>query len=575
MKFTAFRIQNYKGINDTTISLNGNKGSIYTLVGLNESGKTTILEAINNFRHDVDGVHAIAQRSISTDPIEALVPKKRKDNFNEDICVAAKVRMEKREVLKLAAQCKTNHGFQIDSTKLPLEFWVSRRHHFKNSAHVGSRTYWALDPLIKKKKGRKFVTVRGADPEWQHLVREIGELFPRIVYFPTFLFDFPEKILISKGTSEFEGNEYFRRMIEDALASLDDPLDLNTHIVDRVREKDSETAFGSWFVSWLQSDERERVLSALAKLSRKISEEIFDRWKDVLGSDLGRKELVIEHLVEEGDSEERQVYLTFKVKDGYTEYKVSERSLGFRWFFCFLLFTRFFRGRIEATSLPNASTLLSSDAMVRAISEAGYQPLCLSRPDIGDAILPYVESGIPVILGLDIGGSVGHAVTVIGRVFAKQMNPTNRAIDYVPAFIVHDDQSGPYRWLPADGHASTTYSFGGDTIKHDSGNGIIELNISDHAVLGIALMSTRVYSTGARAEHNARSQIDDVMKGLPGARLALAKRNIPVNERLLDELQAAHSADKIVLRTYLTSYPSALDGTPCGSKGDRVCRARS
>ena len=231
--------------------------------------------------------------------------------------------------------------------------------------------------------------------------------------------------------------------------------------------------------------------------------------------------------------------------------------------------------RIEATSLPNASTLLSSDAMVRAISEAGYQPLCLSRPDIGDAILPYVESGIPVILGLDIGGSVGHAVTVIGRVFAKQMNPTNRAIDYVPAFIVHDDQSGPYRWLPADGHASTTYSFGGDTIKHDSGNGIIELNISDHAVLGIALMSTRVYSTGARAEHNARSQIDDVMKGLPGARLALAKRNIPVNERLLDELQAAHSADKIVLRTYLTSYPSALDGTPCGSKGDRVCRARS
>ena len=231
--------------------------------------------------------------------------------------------------------------------------------------------------------------------------------------------------------------------------------------------------------------------------------------------------------------------------------------------------------RIEATSLPNASTLLSSDAMVRAISEAGYQPLCLSRPDIGDAILPYVESGIPVILGLDIDGSVGHAVTVIGRVFAKQMNPTNRAIDYVLAFVVHDDQSGPYRWLPADGHASTTYSFGGDTIKHDSGNGIIELNISDHAVLGIALMSTRVYSTGARAEHNARSQIDDVMKGLPGARLALAKRNIPVNERLLDELQAAHSADEIVLRTYLTSYPSALDGTPCGSKGDRVCRARS
>ena len=64
----------------------------------------------------------------------------------------------------------------------------------------------------------------------------------------------------------------------------------------------------------------------------------------------------------------------------------------------------------EAVSLPNASDRLSSDAMVRAIDEAGYQPLCLFGSDIGAAILPYVESGIPVILGLDIGGSVGHAV---------------------------------------------------------------------------------------------------------------------------------------------------------------------
>ena len=351
MKFTAFRIQNYKGINDATVSLNGNKGSIYTLVGLNESGKTTILEAINNFRHDVDGVHAIAQRSISTDPIEALVPKKRKDNFNGDISVAAKVMMEKQEVSKLASKCRLSQGFRLEASKFPLEFWVTRRHHFKNSAHVRSRTYWALDPLIKKKGGRKFATVGGQDPEWQFIVREIGELFPRIVYFPTFLFDFPEKILVSDGTAEFEGNEYFKRMIEDALASLDDPLDLKTHIVDRVLDKDPETAFGPWFINWLRSDERERVSSALAKLSRKISEEIFGRWKDVLGSDLGKKELVIEHLVEEGDSEERQVHLGFKVKDGYTEYRVSERSLGFRWFFCFLLFTRFFRGSETGESI--------------------------------------------------------------------------------------------------------------------------------------------------------------------------------------------------------------------------------
>ena len=183
MKFTAFRIQNYKGINDTTISLNGNKGSIYTLVGLNESGKTTILEAINNFRHDVDGIHAIAQRSISTEPIEALVPKKKKDNFNDSISVSATVRMEKHEIDDLVKCCKLKHGFQIGAFRFPLEFTVERRHSFKNSAPIESRTYWALDPPIKKTRGRKFVPVGSTTPEWQNLVREVGRLFPRIVYF--------------------------------------------------------------------------------------------------------------------------------------------------------------------------------------------------------------------------------------------------------------------------------------------------------------------------------------------------------------------------------------------------------
>ena len=224
----------------------------------------------------------------------------------------------------------------------------------------------------------------------------------------------------------------------------------------------------------------------------------------------------------------------------------------------------------EAVSLPNASDRLSTDAMVRAIAEAGYQPLCLPRVDIGRAILPYVESGIPVILGLDIGGTVGHAVTVVGRVFAKQENPTNRAFDYVPAYIVHDDQSGPYMWLPADGNASTTFSFGDDTIKRDTPDGPIELNVRSHAVFAVALMSTRVFSTAARAEHSALSQIDQNLKALPAARRALADLDMPVNEMLIDELQSADSAGNIVLRTYLTSAAGYRRHLAQGSASDEL-----
>ena len=225
---------------------------------------------------------------------------------------------------------------------------------------------------------------------------------------------------------------------------------------------------------------------------------------------------------------------------------------------------------LEAVSLPNASDRLSSDAMVRAIAEAGYQPLCLPSLDIGCAILPYVESGIPVILGLNIGGTVGHAVTVIGRVFARQNNPTNRAIDYVPAFIVHDDQNGPYMWLPADKRASTDFSFSNDTIKRDTPEGLIELNVQSNAVFAVALMSTRVFSTAARAEHYAWSRIDDNLKALPDARLTLADLDMPVNDILMDELLAAHSTENIVLRTYLTSAAGYRRHLAQGSASDNL-----
>ena len=205
----------------------------------------------------------------------------------------------------------------------------------------------------------------------------------------------------------------------------------------------------------------------------------------------------------------------------------------------------------EATSLPAGSDFLASERMLRAISEAGYQPLCFRR-NIASAILPYVESGIPVILGLKIGTDVGHAVTVIGRVFATQLQPTGTSIDYIPAYIIHDDQGGPYMWLPVDDPATTPHSFGNDTVKCTTSSDTDELNASQ-ATFAVALMSSRVFSTAEAAEVSARDRLDQTLALMPRIRDLLRQRKLPVNDRLLDELLAAHAAGHIVLRTYLTS----------------------
>jgi AAA15 family ATPase/GTPase len=43
VRYTEFRFKNFKGIESMTLKL---AGPVTTLIGLNESGKTTILEAI-------------------------------------------------------------------------------------------------------------------------------------------------------------------------------------------------------------------------------------------------------------------------------------------------------------------------------------------------------------------------------------------------------------------------------------------------------------------------------------------------------------------------------------------------
>lgn len=223
----------------------------------------------------------------------------------------------------------------------------------------------------------------------------------------------------------------------------------------------------------------------------------------------------------------------------------------------------------EAFSLPPASGLLSSDAMVRAVAEAGYQPLCFRGTGLDRAILPYVESGIPIILGLNLGGTVGHAVTVVGRVFGKQAKPTNRAIDYVPAYIVHDDQGGPFRWLPMHNLASAQFKFAEDAVKRlTSTGGVAELNVRSHAVFAVALMSPRVFSTAEAAECSAWDRIDAALRGMATIRQLLRKRNLPINERLLDELQSAHAGNRIVLRTYLTSAAGYRRHLAGGSAAD-------
>jgi len=84
-------------------------------------------------------------------------------------------------------------------------------------------------------------------------------------------------------------------------------------------------------------------------LGNQITQSVFARWNEIFGSRF-TKNIKIEWNLD-SDQQNPPVFLSFSVQDGTSTYSIAERSLGFRWFFCFLLFTQFRKSRRDSGTL--------------------------------------------------------------------------------------------------------------------------------------------------------------------------------------------------------------------------------
>ena len=76
----------FKGIKDTTVSLQSVAGaSVFAFVGLNESGKTTILEAIHSFSPDDATSELLGGAKEVGVPFSERVPRHQLSNFTGDL----------------------------------------------------------------------------------------------------------------------------------------------------------------------------------------------------------------------------------------------------------------------------------------------------------------------------------------------------------------------------------------------------------------------------------------------------------------------------------------------------------
>lgn len=355
MKFDSFTIDNFKGIKSAKIDLLPSGSNIFTLIGLNESGKTTILEAINAFGQSREDTKALYATGASKEDPASFVPKQRKSNFSGAITIRASVSFEGDERDSIISEVEETHSCKIEG--VPTKFEIRRSYKFENSDYKEYESVFAVQLNAKAKGSRKF-TRQGSDDEiWKSFATAVVKLLPRIVYFPTFLFTQPQRIYLNPAEDEDAVNRHYREIIQSVAHSLPSPLDIKKHIVDRVL---TEETLGQKVVSmmFLAPDKQEQIDAALNELAAHLSITIFNNWSKIFGGRFNDREIVLK-LGVTNDERPPRVYIQFALKHKTSTYDIAERSLGFRWFFSFLLFTLY---RTSAKNSPPTLFLLDEPA---------------------------------------------------------------------------------------------------------------------------------------------------------------------------------------------------------------------
>lgn len=344
-RILEFKIRNFKGAEDLTIDIEERSTSpVLTLIGLNESGKSTILEAISHFATGDKSIASLFDGQYAQASALSLIPLHKKAAFTGKIEISARVVLDEMDIKEIEKIGKAQK-YIVSNNHLAKPFTVTRTFEFEDSALTNSVNYWNFLLLVKKGKAASFKHYQrpktgSEEPDlWWSVFRHIQAHLEQIAYFPTFLVDLPERIYLREHDDETGINRHYRFVLQDILDSLGEGLDLEKHVCKRIEEfKEKETS-AFWLSNLLGSAIRSPIDSLFQKLSNAITKEVLGSWQKVFQRAISAKSIAVEWNI---DAEKGGLpYASFYVSDGESRYAINERSLGFRWFFSFLLFTGF------------------------------------------------------------------------------------------------------------------------------------------------------------------------------------------------------------------------------------------
>lgn len=387
MKITGFDIANFKGIRNAKIRFSEHDiARVHTLVGLNESGKTTLLEALHSFSPDAETQLVVRNVNSIEAQREQWVPRDKISIFTGEVSITAYVVATEADWQGVLDEFRDECDLECDAKTLPSEFTVELAHTYKNGDFQD--TFVRVDPLDLMVKTRRARNFRGATTqEFESFIGLVQNALPKIAYYPTFVFDFPKRIYLT-GRDKTPRNRFYRRLFQDILDYDGSGYTIEESILARLHKDETQGLWESWFGGFVGTSEEDKVKQVISRAERAVTELVFSKWDEVFGEKVGDKKISIDlqyekgNLIKKDDGSEveptkHDAYIRFRIADGSSLYSVDDRSLGFRWFFSFLLFTQF---RIHRES--QKATIFLFDEPASNLHAAAQKKLLESFPAI-------------------------------------------------------------------------------------------------------------------------------------------------------------------------------------------------
>jgi ABC-type Na+ transport system ATPase subunit NatA len=386
MRYDSFRIRNFKGIKDTLVRLETVAGaSVFAFVGLNESGKTTVLEAIHSFAPDEATSELLGGEEGLGVPFKDRVPRHLLSEFTGGVCVTATLSVSNEDKKELAKILKESIQLQLNIEEFPDYVVLEREQKFENGDFKKSFFTIMTEFKVKSPGQKKW---RDATVAEHTVFRDVvfGRA-PRIAYFPTFVFEFPKSIYLTERGGLVD--RFYRTVFQDILDYDGRGQNIEKDIVRRVRREAMNIPWVSFWASWVGHDDRDKIQQVMDRASAAVTKLIFGRWNKIFGEEARGKEVLITYEVVEGEvtdskgvktnTNEHDIQIKFQVKDGTRRFDVNDRSLGFRWFFSFMMFTQFRVARANAGAPP---LVFIFDEPAANLHAAAQQKLIESFPEI-------------------------------------------------------------------------------------------------------------------------------------------------------------------------------------------------